>query len=91
MVQDRHKSRVQKLTSLLLQGKAKKTRKFATVKRMLSPNDARLWVSFEGIRSINVHTIYLPQKRESIETEEEGGGGKSQSCSQNVSYCLLSP
>ena len=27
-----------------VQGKAKKTRKFAQVKRMLSPNDARLWV-----------------------------------------------
>lgn len=29
-----------------LQGRAKKTRKFAAVKRLLSPNDARLYANY---------------------------------------------
>lgn len=33
-----------KVDAHLEQGKAKKTRKFAQVKRLLNPNDARLWV-----------------------------------------------
>jgi hypothetical protein len=30
-------------------GKAKKTRKFAQVKRLLNPNDARLYVCLESV------------------------------------------
>ena len=46
----------------LYQGKAKKTRKFATVKRMLNPNDMRLFV-FDPISSISMFAELITSVR----------------------------
>ena len=42
---------------LITQGKAKKTRKFAAVKRMISPKDIRMWV--RSLRIIMIMCSYL--------------------------------
>ena len=42
---------------LITQGKAKKTRKFAAVKRMISPKDIRMWVP--SLRIIMIMCSYL--------------------------------
>ena len=57
------------------QGKAKKTRKFAAVKRMLNPNDIRLCVSLCSI--VTPYLTTVAQKRKSGKTAEERGRGQS--------------
>jgi hypothetical protein len=58
------------MKSLCFQGKAKKTRKFAAVKRLLHPKDIRLF-ALHTLLPVN-GLMSTPQEGESIETEEEG-------------------
>ena len=53
-----------------VQGKAKKTRKFAAVKRLLNPKDIRLFVFCPLLLSTGL--MPLSQKGEPAETEEKG-------------------
>jgi len=45
------------VTEFIFKGKAKKTRKFAAVKRMLNPNDIRLLVSKDLFRDKSSHSL----------------------------------
>lgn len=58
----------------ILQGKAKKTRKFASVKRLLNPKDARLSVSsfalLGGSLLIDIHNSKENQLKEKKREEE---------------------
>ena len=56
------------------QVKAKKTRKFAAVKRMLNPNDIRLYVHLTASISPTYPQEPARQEGKPAQAEEKGGG-----------------
>lgn len=65
------------------QGKAKKTRKFAAVKRILNPNDARLYALLPRLLHV-IGAEKVPQERKPTEAEEKGRGREGKSRPQSV-------
>jgi len=65
------------------QGQAKKTRKFATVKRMLNPNDIRLCAPLHLLPRPN-HMLISSQKGEPTKAETEGRKGEGKSRPSSV-------
>lgn len=54
-----------------LQGKAKKTRKFAAVKRLLSPNDARLYGTCSLASSSEASKLHFDRKENQLKQKKK--------------------